>query len=145
MDLIGKVLTIIMGVMVVNVLWQVFSRFILGDPSSITDELARFLMIWLGVLGAAYVSGKNLHVAIDVLPSRSSKKNRRRMNISVDVFIILFSLAVFVVGGTRLVYISFVLGQQSAALQIPIAFVYAVIPISGLLIAFFKTTKLLVR
>ncbi len=51
--ILGKALVLIMGLMVVNVLWQVFTRFIIGDPSSFTDELARFLMIWLGVLGAA--------------------------------------------------------------------------------------------
>lgn len=141
--ILGQVLVLIMGLMVVNVLWQVFTRFIIGDPSSFTDELARFLMIWLGILGAAYVSGKNLHVAIDILPSRSSSARRRRMNIAVDVLIILFALAAFVIGGTRLVYISYVLGQQSPALQFPMALIYSVIPLSGLLIVFFKTHKLI--
>ena len=141
--ILGKALVLIMGLMVVNVLWQVFTRFIIGDPSSFTDELARFLMIWLGVLGAAYVSGKNLHVAIDIIPSRSSTARRRRMNITVDILIILFALAAFVIGGSRLVYISYVLGQQSPALQFPMALIYSVIPLSGLLIVFFKTHKLM--
>lgn len=141
--ILGKALVLIMGLMVVNVLWQVFTRFIIGDPSSFTDELARFLMIWLGVLGAAYVSGKNLHVAIDIIPSRSSSARRRRMNITVDILIILFALAAFVIGGSRLVYISYVLGQQSPALQFPMALIYSVIPLSGLLIVFFKTHKLM--
>ncbi len=141
--ILGKALVLIMGLMVVNVLWQVFTRFIIGDPSSFTDELARFLMIWLGVLGAAYVSGKNLHVAIDIIPSRSSSARRRKMNITVDILIILFALAAFVIGGSRLVYISYVLGQQSPALQFPMALIYSVIPLSGLLIVFFKTHKLM--
>ncbi len=141
--ILGKALVLIMGLMVVNVLWQVFTRFIIGDPSSFTDELARFLMIWLGVLGAAYVSGKNLHVAIDIIPSKSSSARRRRMNITVDILIILFALAAFVIGGSRLVYISYVLGQQSPALQFPMALIYSVIPLSGLLIVFFKTHKLM--
>lgn len=140
---LGKALVIIMSVMVINVLWQVFTRFIMGDPSSFTDELARFLMIWLGVLGAAYVSGKNLHVAIDILPSRSRVSRKRRMKITVDVLIILFALTAFVVGGLRLVYISSELGQQSPALQIPMSIVYSVIPMSGLLIVFFKINKLM--
>ena len=141
--ILGKALVLIMGLMVINVLWQVFTRFIIGNPSSFTDELARFLMIWLGVLGAAYVSGKNLHVAIDIIPSRSSSTRRRRMNIIVDILIIMFALAAFVVGGSRLVYISYMLGQQSPALQFPMALIYGVIPLSGLLIVFFKTQKLM--
>ena len=62
---LAKLLIIIMSIMVINVLWQVFSRYFLGAPSSFTDELARYLMIWIGILGAAYVSGRNKHVAIE--------------------------------------------------------------------------------
>ena len=54
-SVLEKILVIIMSSMVINVLWQVFSRYILTNPSSFTDELARYLMIWVGVLGAAYV------------------------------------------------------------------------------------------
>ena len=72
---LGWALVVIMSLMVVNVLWQVFSRFVLGDPSSYTEELARYLMIWVGVLGAAYVSGKNKHVAIDYFPTKFSEKS----------------------------------------------------------------------
>ena len=75
--ILGRALVVIMSVMVVNVLWQVFTRYVTGDPSSFTDELARYLMIWIGILGAAYVAGKDLHVAIDILPSRASAKNRK--------------------------------------------------------------------
>ena len=44
------ILIIVLGVMVLNVSWQVFSRYVLANPSSFTDELARYLMIWLGVM-----------------------------------------------------------------------------------------------
>ena len=142
---LGMALVIIMAVMVVNVLWQVFSRYIVGIPSSFTDELARYLMIWVGILGAAYVSGRNMHVAIDVLPSRAGKKTQKKLLGMVYVFIILFALLAMVVGGSRLVYISFLLGQKSPALQIPLAFVYTVIPISGLLIIYYKTSDFLKR
>ena len=142
-NILGKVLVVIMAVMVLNVLWQVFTRYIVGSPSSVTDELARYLMIWLGVLGAAYVSGRNMHVAIDVLPRKSNKKNQKRFSIIVNGLIILFVLCAFVIGGLRLVYISFILGQQSPALQLPLGLVYAVIPISGLLIIYYKSSDLM--
>ena len=70
-------LIFLMAFLVVDVLWQVLSRYILVSPSSVTDELAGYLLIWVGLLGAAYVSGKNEHLAIDyfnicVLPAGSS-------------------------------------------------------------------------
>lgn len=136
--ILGKLLVLIMGVMVVNVLWQVFTRFVVGTPSSFTDELARYLMIWLGILGAAYVSGKNMHVAIDVLPQRFTEKTKKKLKLFVYALIILFALFAMVFGGGRLVYITYVLDQQSPALQLPLAFVYIAIPLSGLLIIFYK-------
>jgi len=141
-SILGKTLVLIMSVMVINVLWQVFTRYVTGNPSSFTDELARYLMIWIGVLGAAYVSGRNLHVAIDILPLRQNKKTQKRLKVIVTVLIILFVLFAFVIGGSRLVYISYVLGQQSPALQVPLALVYVIIPISGLLIMYYKISDL---
>ena len=141
--ILSNILIVIMAIMVVNVLWQVFTRFVVGVPSSFTDELARYLMIWIGILGAAYVSGRNMHVAIDVLPTRASKANQKKIMRVVYIVIILFSITALVIGGFRLVYISYLLGQSSPALQIPLAFVYMVIPISGILIIYYKISDLL--
>lgn len=141
--ILANFLVIIMAIMVLNVLWQVASRFILGSPSSFTDELARYLMIWVGILGAAYVSGRNMHVAIDVLPRRMSDPVQKRLTLIVRILIILFCLLAMVIGGSRLVYITYVLGQNSPALQVPLAVVYAVIPISGLLIIYYKFSDIL--
>ncbi|WP_343487924.1 TRAP transporter small permease [Allomuricauda sp. d1] len=136
-------LVLIMAVMVLNVLWQVFSRYILGSPSSFTDELARYLMIWLGILGAAFVAGKNGHVAINVLAKRTNANNQRIMKRIVRGFIILFCLFAMVVGGLRLVYVTYVLEQYSPALGLPLAMVYVVIPLSGLIIIFYKIHDML--
>ena len=136
-------LVIIMSLMVINVLWQVFSRFILGDPSSYTEELARYLMIWVGVLGAAYVSGKNKHVAIDYIPSKFSKTNQFKVKKLVTWIIMIFAFFAFIIGGSRLVYITYILEQFSPALQIPLAFVYLVIPISGILIVYYKINEII--
>lgn len=141
-NVVGKALIVIMAIMVVNVLWQVFSRYILSSPSSFTDELARYLMIWLGVLGAAYVSGKNGHVAIDLIPSKLSGQGQKRLKRIVGTLIILFSLAALVIGGSRLVYITYVLEQYSPALQLPLAVVYLILPISGILIIYYKLLDL---
>ena len=140
---LANFLVIIMILMVINVLWQVVSRFILGSPSSFTDELARYLMIWIGILGAAYVSGQNMHVAIDVLPRRFNATIQKRLKLLVQIAIILFCLTAMVIGGSRLVYITYVLEQNSPALNVPLAIVYIVIPISGLLIIYYKISDIL--
>ena len=120
-----------------------FSRFVLISPSSFTDELARYLMIWLSILGAAYVSGKRMHVAIDILPTKLNKENQDKLKTVINIIVIIFCFTTFVIGGSRLVYITYTLEQFSPALQIPLALVYVVIPISGLIIIFYKLLDIL--
>lgn len=135
---LANVLILIMSLMVLNVLWQVFSRYLMSSPSSFTDELSRYLMIWVGILGAAYVAGKQGHVAIDVLLRKLSPVSQKRLRVVIDLLISLFSLCALVIGGGRLVYITYVLEQYSPAMQLPLAVVYAVIPVSGILIIYYK-------
>lgn len=142
-NILGKILVLIMAAMVLNVVWQVFSRYILSTPSFFTDELARYLMIWVGVLGAAFVSGKGMHVAITILPTRLGEQTQKRLASLVALIILLFALFVMVIGGGRLVYISYLLGQKSPALQIPLSAVYLAIPLSGLLIIYYKINDLI--
>lgn len=137
-----KTLVVIMSLMVVNVLWQVFSRYILSNPSSFTDELARYLMIWVGVLGAAYVAGKGNHVAITYFSEKFSPENYKKVKIFIHLTIFAFAILGMLIGGSRLVYITLVLGQLSPALKIPLGVVYSVIPISGVLIIFYKILDL---
>ena len=140
---LGYFLVLIIGLMVINVLWQVFTRFVMGKPSSFTEELARYLMIWVGLLGAAYVSGKKKHVAIDLLKAKLNEAKKRTLQIVVNSIITLFAIFVLVVGGFRLVYITYVLEQYSPALQLPLAIVYLVLPLSGILISFYKILDLI--
>ena len=142
-SILATLLVIIMSIMVINVLWQVFSRYFLGAPSSFTDELARYLMIWIGILGAAYVSGQNKHVAIDVLPSRLNATTQKKLSLVVRVLIILFCFFALVIGGSRLVYITHVLDQNSPALQLPLSVVYMIIRVSGLLVIYYKISDIL--
>ena len=136
--ILEKFLIFLMGVLVIDVLWQVTSRYILSSPSSFTDELAGFLLIWVSLFGAAYVTGKKEHLAIDLLLQRSSKYNKVRLEIFIHIMVFLFAFFVLSIGGTWLVYTRFVLSVKSAALQIPLGYVYIVLPVSGCIILFYS-------
>lgn len=139
---IEKLLITIFGLMVINVIWQVITRYFSENPSSFTDELSRYLMIWLGILGAAYVTGKNEHVSIDFFIKKISVQNRKILTLFITLSIICFAIIALVIGGGRLVYITLILQQYSPSLKIPLAFVYSVLPISGILIIFYKITEI---
>ncbi|MGB8703502.1 MAG: TRAP transporter small permease [Gillisia sp.] len=140
--LLGNFLVFLMVLIVLAVLWQVFSRYILNSPSSYTEEIARFLLIWIGILGAAYASGQQQHLAINILSPKLSPQSRKRLNIGINVLIILFCLLVFIIGGSNLVYMNYDLGQTSAALDLPLSVVYMVVPLSGVLIIIYKINEI---
>ena len=141
--ILGSFLVFLMVFIVLAVLWQVFSRYVLHSPSSVTEELARYLLIWIGILGAAYAAGQQDHLAINLLEERLDKKNRQRLRIGIDLLIIFFCITVLIIGGGNLVYVNYDLGQSSAALELPLYIVYTVIPLSGLLIIIYKVNEIL--
>lgn len=141
--ILGGFLVLLMAIMVTAVSYQVFSRYILQASSSFTEEIARYLLIWIGILGAAFISGQREHLAIDILAPRLSEKKRIRLRIGINILIILFCLFVLIIGGSNLVYLNYLLGQTSAALNIPLGAVYTVLPISGVLVIIYKINELL--
>lgn len=131
-------LVLLMSVLVIDVLWQVASRYILSNPSSFTDELAGFLLIWVGLLGAAYVTGRNEHLAIDILLQKTRESRKKNLQLTIYICIFVFALTVMFIGGSWLVYTRFLLSVQSASLQLPLGYVYMVLPVSGALIMYYS-------
>jgi len=141
--ILGGFLVFLMVFIVIAVLWQVFARYILNSPSSFSEELARYLFIWIGILGAAYASGQQTHLAIDILPPKLNETNRIKLRIGINILIILFCLTALVIGGGNLVYVNYDLGQHSAALNLPLYVVYLVLPLSGLIIIGYKVNEII--
>ena len=136
--MLNFILIVLMAVIVLDVTWQVFTRFILKNPSSFTEELAGFLLIWIGILGASYALRTKSHLGIDVLTYKFKGVKRKVVEIVVYMVVLLFALFVMVLGGIRLVGLTFKLNQVSAAMGIPIGYVYLVLPISGILMMLFS-------
>ncbi|REJ81220.1 MAG: TRAP transporter small permease [Acidobacteria bacterium] len=139
---VGGLCAALLALMVVNVSWQVFSRYVLRDPSSVTEELARFLLIWLGLFGGAYALGRGQHVAIDALVVRLPAGWRRGTSIAASLCVLTFAISLLLFGGTRLALLVHRLDQESAALGVGLAWVYAALPLSGLVFAGFALLDL---
>lgn len=137
--IIEGLLVAIFGLLVIDVVWQVISRYIVGQSSSFTEEFARFSLIWLTVLGAAYINGQQEgHLAMDFLLSKLPEAKRKGRQKVIQISMALFALVVMVIGGGNLVYTTLRLGQTSSALHLPLGYVYAIVPLSGLIIIFFS-------
>lgn len=136
--ILERFLIIIFSLLVLDVLFQVFSRYILGTSFTWTEEFARFSLIWMTILGAAYLNAKREHLSMDFVYQKLSASNQKKASILIEVFVFLFALIVMVVGGLNLVYTTLHLEQLSGTLRIPLGYVYAILPFSGLLIMCFS-------
>jgi TRAP-type C4-dicarboxylate transport system permease small subunit len=134
---LGTIVSVFMAALVVDVIWQVVTRFFLAQPSSFTDELARFLLIWVGLLGAAYAVGQRLHLAIDLISDRVDARRRQLLGVMIELVVLTFAVGVLLVGGWRLMALTLLLGQTSASLGVPLGYVYSVLPLSGAIMSFY--------
>lgn len=115
------------------VTWQVLSRYILSSPSTITDELARYLFMWVAMIGAAYTTGQHRHLAIDLLVMKLSGAKKQFVSFIIQIAIITFAGIVLVYGGSTLVSSTLESGQITPALGWQMGYIYFCLPISGLL------------
>ena len=135
-------LAALMSAIVFVVCWQVLSRFILNTPSSMTEELSRTLLIWIGTIGAAFAYRTGVHLGLDILTRRLTGPVQKRLAAVLTLSIVLFAIAVMVVGGGNLVALTYELNQMSAALCIKMAYIYLAVPLSGVLITFYGLCQL---
>lgn len=136
---LSALLVVLMTAMVLDVTWQVITRFLLRHPSSFTEELAGFLLVWIGLLGACYALQTRAHLGIDLLANRVSDASRKWVELVVYSLVGLFAFFVMVIGGLRLVWLAFQLNQISAAMGLKMGYVYLAVPISGVLMIIYST------
>lgn len=135
-DMVMKILcTFIMGIMVVAVCWQVITRFVLNNPSTVTEEALRYLLVWTTMVGAAYAYGKRKHLSITILTKKMNPVAQQLIDIAVQVLVIGFCVIVMIMGGMRLCATA--ADQSSAALGIPMPYIYSCLLVGAVLFIFY--------
>jgi TRAP-type C4-dicarboxylate transport system permease small subunit len=142
------VLCVLFASLIATVLWQVFSRLVskisvaydlpqIIQPSKWTEELAVFQLAWLALLGAAYAMRTYAHLGFESIEQAMSPRQKKITDYAARFAVILFCATVMIYGGAKLVSMTLELDQTTPALQIPMAYVYVVIPLSGILMTLF--------
>jgi len=140
---ITKILIVLMAAIVIDVTWQVFTRFVLKNPSGYTEELAGYLLIWIGLLGASYALYTKAHLGIDVLTYKLQGTKKQVVEILIYITVILFASFVMVWGGIRLVSMTLILDQKTTDLPFKMGYVYLVLPLSGTLMILYSINFIL--
>ncbi|MFC0559038.1 TRAP transporter small permease [Halalkalibacter alkalisediminis] len=124
--------SLLLIVMVIFSIWQVIARYVLNISSPGTEESIRYLLIWFGLLSAAYVFGAKKHIAILFFREKFNVKTQFLFERTTDVFILLFAAILMIYGGIKIVMLTS--GQTAAATGISLGVVYAALPTSGVFI-----------
>lgn len=141
--IIERALMALMILIVVAVSWQVFSRYLLQAPSSTSEEIARFLLIWISMIGAVYCYRTKAHLGLNILTNKMPTKQKKNAEFFSHIMVFSFSILVLVIGGSQLVNLSFHPVQTSPALNLPMGLIYLVLPISGLLFCVYAVLECL--
>lgn len=121
----------LLALMTIFATWQVASRYIFNKPSTVTEELVLICFVWMGLLGAAYIFGKQEHMRMSFLVDKLSERNQTKVKIFSEIVVILFAALVLVFGGFKMSQLS--MGQISSSLQIPMGYIYLALPLSGVI------------
>ncbi len=117
--------------MVVLTCWQVFTRYILKNPSTWSEELVSYLFAWASLMGAVIVTGERGHMNIPILVERLSLRGRKAVNCFCGLIALLFSAVILVYGGIQISNLA--MGQMTSSLGVPVGIFYLVLPICGFL------------
>ena len=127
-DLVEKMIAAVTGLMVAIVAAQVFARYVLNHSLFWSEELARYLLVWLAVLGATAAYRRGLHPGLDLFSGRLGPAAARALRICTGL-ICLFFFLLLIIQGARFAY--FVRAQISPALQLPKWIVFSILPLGG--------------
>lgn len=126
--IIKYLLVFLMAVLVIAVFMQVIFRFVIEQPLAWTEELARYCLIWITFLGAAFAMATKSHIGVEFFVNLLAVPVRRVVYLLAVVASLAFFL-LLVVEGYELAMGA--MSQESPVLRIPMGIVYGVIPLSG--------------
>lgn len=130
--MVNWILALIMTAMLVVVSAQVWYRFVLNNPLAWSEELARYLFVWISFLGSAVGVRMRVHLGIDLIDKILTSGGRTVMTVLVNLLIQIFLVVVIFWGIKILKVVQF---QKSASMGIPMTWPYLAVPVgSGLML-----------
>ena len=117
-----------MAIMTILVFIQVVMRYVFSNSLSWSEELARFIFMWVSWIGASYAVRERAHFRVEMFADMM--KGEKRKWFELVILIVWFVFCVFMAFiGTRLIIFLVETGQISAAMEIPMSWVYASVPV----------------
>ncbi len=140
---IETICMILLVFMVVLGTWQIITRYVFNNPSTISEDLLIYSFVWMALLGSAYVFGKKDHMTMVFLRQKlegKSDKVKLGLNVMTELVVMVFSALVLVLGGVQISMLA--MGQISPALGISMGYIYLALPLSGIITIIYNILNL---
>ncbi|RSK55158.1 TRAP transporter small permease [Bacillus canaveralius] len=124
------ILSVIFGLLGLLTLYQVFARYILKAPLVWSEEVIRYLMIWIVMLGTAIVLRKGLLISVETVLHMVPIKVKKALEIIIILVNIVFLFILIRYGFSIMEVLN---SQKAGALDIPVAWTYAAVPVGAVL------------
>ena len=131
---VGTICVILFAVMVIVGTYQIVTRFVFNNPSTVSEELLTYSFAWMAMFATAYVFGKRDHMRMTFVVDKLPKAQRKVLEIVIEILVVAFAVIVLIYGGFTIMGLT--MTQKTASLGVVMmGQIYAVVPISGILIA----------
>ena len=135
-----SVLCVLISALSIVTFSQVVARYIFQAPLSWSEELARFLLLWLAMMSGAYAFKIKAHFSLNFMVNSFPKKIQKIISMFVSLLVIFFLLG-FVYNSFK--FVLGVKGHLAPALQIPMEIPYSACIVGGLLMLFYVSKTFL--
>ena len=132
---------VIFAAMVVIGTYQIVTRFIFKNPSTVSEELLTYSFTWMALLASALVFRKRDHMRMGFVADKLGKGGQKVLNIFSELLIMLLAGSVMIYGGVTIMDLT--MTQSTASLGIPMGVVYTIIPLSGCLIVLYSILNII--
>lgn len=131
------VVIILMTLLVLDVIWGVITRYAFGQQAKWSEELARFLLVWVSLFGASVAFGLKAHLGLDYFAEKLHPSAGKLNRVVGSLISLTFAVVVFLIGGWALVQHTMASGQSMVALPFAKWWEYAALPASGVFMVVF--------
>lgn len=136
MKVLGIVIICLFALMTVIGTYQIVTRYFFNKPSTVSEELLTYSFTWMALLGSAYVFGKRDHMRMGFLADKITGSTKKALEIAIDLLTFAFAGVVMVYGGVAITKLTMI--QTTASLRVPMAYIYVIVPVTGVLIMLFS-------
>lgn len=117
-----------LSALILIIIVGIFFRYALNDSLVWTEELARYLFVWVTFLGGGLGVGRNIHVGVDSAMRLLPHKVRQWTELLVEIAIAVFVVTLISIG---IQYTAFGMNAEALLIPVPMGCVYLAVPCGG--------------